>query len=163
MSKFKKKKSGDLPPVSTASLPDIVFMLLFFFMVATVMREDELMIKNTLPQANQVEKLESKNKLVYIYIGKPTSSYQNQHGTNEVVQLGDKISSVSEVQTFINTKRNAMPEDVQDEMMVSLKVDRDSKVGILTDVKQELRDAMALKINYTASQGDPMININRRQ
>ncbi|MGB5980953.1 MAG: biopolymer transporter ExbD [Nonlabens sp.] len=162
MSKFKKKKSGDLPPVSTASLPDIVFMLLFFFMVATVMREDELKIKNTLPTANQVEKLEAKNKLVYIYIGKPSVTYQKQFGSNEVIQLGDKISSVKDVQTFINTKRNAMPEDIQDEMMVSLKVDREAKVGILTDVKQELRDAMALKINYTASQGDPMINLNRK-
>lgn len=160
MSKFKKKKSGDLPPVSTASLPDIVFMLLFFFMVATVMRQDELMIKNTLPQANQVEKLADNSKLVYIYIGKPSENYQKMHGTNEVVQLGDKISSVSQVRTFIDTKRNDMPENIQDEMMVSLKVDKDSKVGILTDVKQELRDAMALKINYTASQGDPMKNLN---
>lgn len=159
MSKFKKKKSGELPPVSTASLPDIVFMLLFFFMVATVMREDELMIQNQLPQANQVEKLEAKDKLMYIYIGKPNASYQKQAGVNEVVQLGDKIAQVSDVQTFVNTKRNEMPENLQDEMMVSLKVDRDSKVGILTDVKQELREAMALKINYTANQGNPMNNI----
>lgn len=161
MSKFKKKKSGELPPVSTASLPDIVFMLLFFFMVATVMREDELMIQNQLPQANQVEKLEAKDKLMYIYIGKPNASYQKQAGVNEVVQLGDKIAQVSDVQTFVNTKRNEMPENLQDEMMVSLKVDRDSKVGILTDVKQELREVMALKINYTANQGNPMNNIKR--
>ncbi|MGB3591779.1 MAG: biopolymer transporter ExbD [Nonlabens sp.] len=161
MSKFKKKKSGELPPVSTASLPDIVFMLLFFFMVATVMREDELKIQNNLPQANQVEKLEAKNKLMYIYIGTPSANYQGNFGTGEVIQLGDKIATVKDVQTFVNTKRNAMPEDIQDEMMVSLKVDRDSKVGILTDVKQELREALALKINYTAMQGDPMRNIQK--
>ena len=58
MSKFKKKKGGDLPAVNTASLPDIVFMLLFFFMVATVMRENTLKIENKLPNADQVEKLE---------------------------------------------------------------------------------------------------------
>ncbi len=161
MSKFKKQKSGDLPAISTASLPDIVFMLLFFFMVATVMREDELMIENRLPNANQVEKLESKNKLIYIYIGKPSPQYQKTFGTTDVIQLGDKISSVSEVQTYVNTKRNAMPEDIQDEMMVSLKVDSSSKVGQLTDVKQELRDAMALKINYTAKKGDPMRNVKQ--
>ncbi|BAO54531.1 ExbD/TolR family protein [Nonlabens marinus] len=161
MSKFKKQKSGDLPAISTASLPDIVFMLLFFFMVATVMREDELMIENRLPTANQVEKLESKNKLIYIYIGKPSPQYQKTFGTTDVIQLGDKISSVSEVQTYVNTKRNAMPEDIQDEMMVSLKVDSSSKVGQLTDVKQELRDAMALKINYTAKKGDPMRNVKQ--
>ena len=150
MSKFKKQKSGDLPAISTASLPDIVFMLLFFFMVATVMREDELKIENRLPNANQVEKLESKNKLVYIYIGKPSAQYQKTYGAGEVIQLGDKISTVDEVQTYVNTKRNDMPEDIQNEMMVSLKMDGTAKVGILTDVKQELRDAMALKINYTA-------------
>ncbi|WP_124979367.1 ExbD/TolR family protein [Nonlabens xiamenensis] len=161
MSKFKKKKSGDLPAISTASLPDIVFMLLFFFMVATVMREDELQIENTLPQANQVEKLASKDKLVYIYIGKPSPNFQKTYGTTEVVQLGDKISRVEDVETFVNTKRNDMDEDDKDEMMVSLKVDRDAQVGILTDVKQELRDAYALKINYTATEGDPLRNIRK--
>jgi hypothetical protein len=78
-----------------------------------------------------------------------------------VIQLGDKISSVSEVQTYVNSKRNDMPEDIQDEMMVSLKVDGSSKVGPLTDVKQELREAMALKINYTAKKGDPMRNVKQ--
>ena len=61
MSKFKKKKSGDLPAISTASLPDIVFMLLFFFMVATVMRDSTLMVSNTLPAADQVQKLDKKD------------------------------------------------------------------------------------------------------
>lgn len=162
MSKFNKKKSGDLPPVSTASLPDIVFMLLFFFMVATVMRDDEMLVENQLPAANQVEKLEDKNKLVNIYIGKPSSSYQKTFGTTDVVQLGDKISRVEDVYNYVNTKRTAMPENLQDQMMVSLKVDRNAKVGVLTDVKQELREAQALKITYTSNQGDPMNNIRRR-
>ncbi len=159
MSKFKKNKSGDLPAISTASLPDIVFMLLFFFMVATVMRDDEMKIDNNLPSANQVEKLEDKNKLVNIYIGKPSAAYQQQFGSSDVVQLGDKIASVKEVFNYVNTKRSDMPEDIQNEMMVSLKVDEDSKVGVLTDVKQELRKANALKISYTTKQGDPMRNV----
>lgn len=162
MSKFNKKKSGDLPPVSTASLPDIVFMLLFFFMVATVMRDDEMLVENQLPAANQVEKLEDKNKLVNIYIGKPGASYRSTFGNTDVVQLGDKISRVEDVYNYVNTKRSAMPENLQDQMMVSLKVDRNAKVGVLTDVKQELRKAQALKITYTSNQGDPMNNIRRR-
>lgn len=161
MSKFNKKKSGDLPPVSTASLPDIVFMLLFFFMVATVMRDDEMLVENSLPVANQVEKLEDKNKLVNIYIGKPSSSYQKTFGTSDVVQLGDKISRVEDVYNYVNTKRGDMPENLQDEMMVSLKVDKTAKVGVLTDVKQELRKAKALKITYTSNQGDPMFNVKK--
>jgi biopolymer transport protein ExbD len=159
MSKFKKNKNSDLPAISTASLPDIVFMLLFFFMVATVMRDDELQIENNLPSANQVEKLEDKNKLINIYIGKPNSTYQKQFGTTDVVQLGDKISRIGDVYNYVNTKRGAMPEDIQNEMMVSLKVDEKAKVGVLTDVKQELRKANALKISYTTKQGDPMRNV----
>lgn len=159
MSKFKKNKSGDLPAISTASLPDIVFMLLFFFMVATVMRDDEMKIDNNLPSANQIEKLEDKSKLVNIYIGKPNATYQKQFGSSDVVQLGDKISSVKEVYNYVNTKRSAMTEDIQNEMMVSLKVDEESKVGVLTDVKQELRKANALKISYTTKSGDPMRNV----
>ena len=162
MSKFNKKKSGELPPVSTASLPDIVFMLLFFFMVATVMRDDEMLVENSLPAANQVEKLEDKNKLVNIYIGKPSSSYQPTFGTSDVVQLGDKISQIKDVYNYVNTQRNAMPENLQKEMMVSLKVDKNAKVGVLTDVKEELKEAEALKITYTSTQGDPMNNIKRR-
>ena len=159
MSKFNKKKNAEVPAVNTASLPDIVFMLLFFFMVATVMRDDELQIENQLPKANQVEKLAEKKKVVTIYIGKPSPNFAKQYGVTEVIQLGDKISPISDVQTYVNTKRNAMDEDDKDEMMLSLKVDQNSQVGILTDVKQELRDAMALKISYTSIEGDPLRNL----
>lgn len=159
MSKFSKKKGGEVPAISTASLPDIVFMLLFFFMVATVMREDELSVENTLPMANQVEKLEDRNMLVYIYVGKPTAAYQKQFGENAVIQLGDKISPAARVFDYVNTKRNGMAEDIQDRMMVSLKVDQKATIGVLTDVKEQLRRANALKINYTARNGDPMMNL----
>lgn len=161
MSKFKKKKGGEVPAISTASLPDIVFMLLFFFMVATVMREDELMIENTLPLANQVEKLEDKNRLIYIYIGQPSAAYQKQYGSSDVIQLGDKISPAAQVFDYVKTKRASMSETDQRFMMVSLKVDDDAKVGVVTDVKQQLRKANALKINYTARKGDPMLNLGR--
>ena len=66
MAKFSKKKSGELPAISTASLPDIVFMLLFFFMVATVMRDTTLMVQNTLPAADQIQKLDKKDRVIYI-------------------------------------------------------------------------------------------------
>ena len=79
MSKFKKKGSGELPKISTASLPDIVFMLLFFFMVATVLRDNTLLIQNTLPAADQVQKLDKKDRVIYIYAGKPSSRYQDKY------------------------------------------------------------------------------------
>ena len=101
MSKFKEKKSGDLPAISTASLPDIVFMLLFFFMVATVMRENTLMIQNDLPFADQVEKLQKKDLVMYIYAGKPSARYQKQYGTEARVQLNDKFADVSDIATAV--------------------------------------------------------------
>ena len=66
MSKFAKKKDGDLPAVSTASLPDIVFMLLFFFMTVTTMKDSSLLVENILPNADQTKKLEKKDRIIYI-------------------------------------------------------------------------------------------------
>ena len=101
MSKFKKKKGGDLPAISTASLPDIVFMLLFFFMVATVMRDNTLLVSNTLPAADQVQKLDKKDRVMYIYAGKPSARYQDKFGTQARIQLNDKFATVQDVAAFV--------------------------------------------------------------
>ena len=103
MSKFKKKTDGGIPAISTASLPDIVFMLLFFFMVATVMRENSLKIKIALPVANQVEKLDKKNPVSYIYMGKPSTGYE-KFGTESRIQLNDQFAELSEVGAFISAE-----------------------------------------------------------
>ncbi|MEH6537081.1 MAG: biopolymer transporter ExbD [Psychroserpens sp.] len=159
MSKFKSKKDNALPAVNTASLPDIVFMLLFFFMVVTVMREDELKILNRLPLADQVEKLEKKNPISYIYAGKPAPGYAKRYGTEARVQLNDKFAEISDIQAFINAERAALREEALiPYMTVSLKVDRDSNMGIVGDIKQELRKANALKINYTVGTGSALEN-----
>lgn len=158
MSKFKKKKDGGLPPVNTASLPDIVFMLLFFFMVATVMREDTLMIQNALPVANQIEKLDKKNPVSYIYMGKPSANYK-KFGTEARIQLNDKFADVNEVAAFIATERAALREELIPYLTVSLKVDKEANMGIVGDVKQELRKVNALKINYTTGSGDALSNM----
>ena len=81
MSKFAKKKSGELPAVSTASLPDIVFMLLFFFMTVTVMKDSSLKVENNLPSASEIKKLEKKDRVLTIYVGKPTAEYAKLYGT----------------------------------------------------------------------------------
>jgi biopolymer transport protein ExbD len=154
MSKFKKKKGGDLPAVNTASLPDIVFMLLFFFMVATVMREDTLMIENKLPSADQIEKLEKKDLVMYIYAGKPSSNYKAQYGTEARIQLNDKFADVSEIAAFIAAERASKREELVPFLTTSLKVDKEANMGLVGDIKQELRKVNALKINYAAIQGD---------
>lgn len=154
MSKFKKKKSGDLPAISTASLPDIVFMLLFFFMVATVMREDTLMVENRLPSADQIEKLEKKNLVMYIYVGKPSSQYKAKYGGEARIQLNDKFAEVNDIGPFVAAERAAKREEEIPYLTTSLRVDKEANMGIVGDIKQELRKVNALKINYTTTIGE---------
>ena len=92
MGKFRKKKSGGSQQLSTASLPDIVFMLLFFFMVTTVMLETELFVKNKLPEATEIKKLEKKSLVSYIYVGSPLDKFKATYGTEPRIQLNDQFS-----------------------------------------------------------------------
>jgi biopolymer transport protein ExbD len=147
MSKFKKDNSKNLPAVSTASLPDIVFMLLFFFMVSTVMREVDLKVKMSQPEATEIKKLENKSLVNYIYIGEPTNT--KQHGTAPRIQLNDAFANVDQVGQYIETKRTEVDEALIPKLTTSLKVDRNTEMGIVTEVKQELRKVSALKINYS--------------
>jgi biopolymer transport protein ExbD len=160
MAKFTKKMGGELPAVNTASLPDIVFMLLFFFMVATVMRQNTLMIQNKLPFANQVEKLDKKDLVMYIYAGKPSQRYQQKYGGEARIQLNDKFAEVSDVQQFIYAEREAKREELIPYLSTALKVDVETNMGLVSDIKQELRKAEALKINYTTRIGEVSKNLD---
>ena len=152
MSKFNKKKSGDLPAVNTASLPDIVFMLLFFFMVATVMRQNTLKIANNLPFADQVEKLDKKDLVMYIYAGQPSQNYK-QYGTEARIQLNDDFASVKDIAAFIAQERASKREELIPFLTTALKVDGDANMGLIGDIKQDLRKVNALKLNYTTKKG----------
>ena len=160
MSKFKKKKGGELPAISTASLPDIVFMLLFFYMVATVMRDNTLMVTNTLPAADQVQKLDKKDRVMYIYAGKPSMRYQDKFGTEARIQLNDKFATVQDVVAFVLAEKASKRQELQNVLTTALKVDGDTKMGLISDIKQELRKVNALKINYTTRIGDYSQNLN---
>lgn len=159
MAKFNKKKDGDLPAVSTASLPDIVFMLLFFFMTVTVMKDSSLMVDNVLPNASEVKKLEKKDRVLYIYVGKPTREYQKVFGSEPKIQLNDKFAAVSEVGDFILQERAKKPQELQNVLTTALKVDRNANMGLISDIKQELRKVNALKVNYTTFEGDAFRNL----
>ncbi len=152
MSKFTKKKDGGVPAVNTASLPDIVFMLLFFFMVATVMRQNTLKIQNNLPFADQVEKLDKKDLVMYIYAGKPSENYK-QFGTEARIQLNDDFASVKDIASFIAQERATKREELIPFLTTALKVDSDANMGLIGDIKQELRKVNALKLNYTTKKG----------
>ena len=152
MSKFKKGGKKEMEAISTASLPDIIFMLLFFFMVTTVMKENTLQVKVAPPMADQIKKLENKSLVSYVYIGEPfqTATF----GTLPRIQLNDAFAEPEEIRDFIAAERESLKEADRPKMTVSLKVDEKTKMGIVTDVKMELRKASALKINYSTKKGN---------
>jgi len=150
MAKFSRKGKGGLPAISTASLPDIVFMILMFFMVSTSMRQTERMVKVTLPQASEIIKLERKDLASYIYVGTPLNQYQSKYGTDSRIQLNDSFRTIDEIRDFIAAERENLSEADRPFMTVSIKADEDTRMGIITDIKQELRRCSALKIMYGA-------------
>lgn len=152
MSKFKKKKKG-LPALSTASLPDIVFMLLFFFMVTTTMRETDLKIDAPrLPSATEVKKLEHKSLVSTIYVGKAKET--GKYGTSyNRIQLNDKIGTPEDIPAYIMAEREKVSESEVPFMTTSIKADKESNVGTLTDIRLKLRDVNALKLSLSTQKG----------
>jgi len=140
MSKF-KKKSGTSQDIPTAALPDIIFMLLFFFMVTTVLRETDLLVKQNLPAADQLTKIEKKSLVSYIYIGEPRNS--ESFGSEAKIQTNDVFTEVKDIIKFVNTEKDKLSEVERDQITMSMKVDQETEMGIVSDVQQELREANA--------------------
>jgi biopolymer transport protein ExbD len=151
MSKFKKEDyTKECPQPSTASLPDIVFMILCFFMVTTSMRQVTLKVKIRLPQATEVNKLEKKSLVSYIYIGQPTPQFQKTFGTEPRIQLNDQFANTNDILDYITAERATRDETEIPSMITSIKADENTKMKIITEVKEELRKAQALHINYSS-------------
>lgn len=150
MSKFNRKRGKDKPAISTASLPDIIFMLLFFFMVVTVLRDAELKVKVRTPFASELTKLEEKSLVNYIYIGRPEARYQAIYGTKPRMQLGDSFADIYDIPIFLEKHKVKVPENKRPRITSSLRVDGEVTMGIVQDVKTELRKAGQLKVNYSA-------------
>ncbi len=158
MSKFRKKGSKGQPAVNTAALPDIVFMLLFFFMVTTTMRETTLKVKVVTPKATEVEKLERKSLVSYIYIGAPIKALQGAFGTAPRIQLNDAFATKDDLFQFVEMEKDKRDEAERNMVTWSLKVDQKTKMGLVTEVKQELRKVNALKINYSTKKTDKILD-----
>ena len=152
MGKFNKGGKKGMPELNTSSLPDLIFTMLFFFMIVTTMREVTLKVQFKSHQATELEKLEKKSLVTFIYVGKPTLELQAKMGQETRIQLNDRFADVNEVGDYIYQERENMKEEDQPFMQVSLKVDKETKMGIVTDIKQALRQAYALNINYSAVQ-----------
>ena len=155
MSKFGgSNNKKEVPGVNSGSLSDIVFMLLFFFMVTTNLRKTENKVIVKLPEATEVAKLERKDLASYINIGAPTRHLQSQFGTDSRIQLNDSFKTVDDIRDFIASERESKSEADRAFMTVSIRADENTNMGIVTDVKQELRRCSALKIMYAARKAE---------
>ncbi len=150
MSKFSKKRGKADPEVSTASLPDIIFMLLFFFMVVTVLRDAELKVAVNTPFVTELTKLQEKSLVNYLYIGKPVKKYEDLYGTKPRLQLGDKFATVADIPLFLEKHKIKVPEAKRPKITSSLRVDGEVTMGIVQDIKTQLRKSAQLKLNYSA-------------
>ncbi|WP_373523672.1 ExbD/TolR family protein [Aquiflexum sp.] len=148
MSKFKKKPKSD-PGVSTASLPDIVFMLLFFFMVTTVLREQDLLVEQRLPQMTQLQKLEKKTLISYLFVGKPKNT--SLYGTEPRIQANDVLIGTKDILLWVNQEKDKLSEAERDQITISMKADREVKMGPISDIQFELREADARKLMYAST------------
>ena len=149
---FKKKESREMPEMNTSSLPDLIFTILFFFMIVTTMREVTLKVKFVVPSGTELEKLEKKSAVSFIYVGPPTDQLRAQMGSGTRIQLNDAFAETNEIGEYILNERSSMAEADQGQMQIVIKADKETRMGIITDVKQELRRAYALKISYAATQ-----------
>ncbi len=132
--KFEKRRANTKQEIPTASMPDIVFMLLLFFMVTTTLREVDVLVKYKLPDAKAIEKIENKRLIQYIWVG-----------SDDRIQINDSIVQLKDIEPIMYAKRQALPE-----VIVSLRVDQGVDMGMVTDIQQELRKASCLRINYSA-------------
>ncbi len=150
MGRFRKSGKKGAPAISTASLPDIVFMLLFFFMISTSFRQQDKLVQVKLPEATENVKLERKDLTSYIYVGSPVPSKQAKYGTDSRIQLNDSFQTVDGIRDFIASERETLNEADRAQMVVAIKADENVRMGIITEIKQELRRCSALQIMYVA-------------
>lgn len=150
MSKFKESRNIKTPDLATSSTSDIVFILLFFFMVTSSMKESMLMVIEKTPEATEVKKMENKSLVSSIHVGVPRPNFQKAFGTMTRIQLNDRFATLEDIRAFIAAERDKVNEVDRNKMTIQLKIDENTKMGVVNDLKQALRQANALKISYSA-------------
>ena len=152
MSRFKRQRERRVPGLNLASMPDLIFTVLFFFMIVTHMRDVDPKVQYNVPEGTELTKEVNKSGLVYLFIGKPVDAQGHVVGDETRIQLNDRYVTVAQLPEEINKERAKMSEDERARMTVSIRADRDTEMGVINDVKQALRRAGALNINYSATQ-----------
>ncbi|WP_314357678.1 biopolymer transporter ExbD [Porphyromonas catoniae] len=155
MGKFSKSGGREMPELNTSSLPDLVFAFLFFIMMVTSIREVTPKVSfSNLPSATELTKLEEKSLVTFIYVGKPNKEYRAMYGSNSAVQLNDQVTqNPTAVYSYLEQAKAKLKDDRRSLMQVSLKADKETKMNIISQIKEELRRANTLNLSYSARQG----------
>lgn len=148
MGKFNKGGKKEMPELNTSSLPDLIFTVLFFFMMVTSMREVTMKVEIATPKGTEITKLEKKSLVTNVYIGKPNKEYRAQLGSESRIQLNDAFAEVGHIHEYVKQERDGMQERDKPFMRIALKVDENTQMGLVTDVKMALREAWALNLTY---------------
>lgn len=153
---FGNRDRRQMPQLNTASLPDLIFTVLFFFMVVTHMRTVTLKVSFRVPQGTELTRLTKKTAVSYVYIGRPAAApvqgkAASGYGNNGFqMQINDRIASPSDIAGFMSAERHRMSDEDRARQTVSVKADRQTPMGMITDVKQALRKAHVQRISYSA-------------
>ena len=152
MGKFSKSGGREMPELNTSSLPDLVFAFLFFIMMVTTIREVTPKVSfSNLPTATELTKLEEKSLVTFIYVGKPNKEYREMYGSNSAIQLNDQVTqNPASVYSYLKQSQSKIKDERRSLMQVSLKADKDTKMNIISQIKEELRRADALNLSYSA-------------
>ena len=151
MSRFRQKQSREVPGLNLASLPDLIFTVLFFFMIVTHMRDVTPQVRFETPQGTELEKTANRGGMIYIFIGKPVDAQGRELAGETRIQLNDRIVNIGEIEKAIAQERSQMSESDRQHLVVSIRADRSTEMGVINEVKQALRRAGALNINYSAT------------
>ncbi len=151
MSRFKRQRNRQVPGLNLASMPDLIFTVLFFFMIVTHMRDVDPKVRYQVPQGTELEKEVNKAGLVYVFIGKPVDAQGRQLSDETRIQMGNRYITVDKIGKEIAKERDHMSEEDRQRLTVCIRADRNTEMGIINDVKQALRRAGALNINYSAT------------
>ncbi|MCR4604356.1 MAG: biopolymer transporter ExbD [Prevotella sp.] len=145
----------EVPGLNMASLPDLIFTVLFFFMIVTHMRDVTLKVHYEVPQGTELQKMRHKGSVVSIYVGRE----QTANGSGDFcIQLNNEVATIDDIKSFVEEERLRMSSEDQARMTVSIKADKDAPMGLIADIKQALQQSYALKINYSATEKKDIIN-----
>ena len=143
-----RRPDHSLPELNMASLPDLIFTVLFFFMIVTHMRDVDKQVQYQIPAGTEVEKEQHKSAVVHIYIGLPLDGSTD----NYCIQLNNQLATVGDIARFINEERKGMSAEDQERMTISIQADREVPMRVINEVKKALRQSYALNISYGATE-----------